>query len=612
MKQFLLFLVLALCLQVQGQPQPFRFAFISDTHIGSPSGAAEEDLRRAVADINALEQVDFVVLTGDITELGKNEELLLAKRILDSLRIPYYIIPGNHDTGWSESGGEAFTKTFGNDRFWFDHKGVRFIGCASGPYVRMSDGHVPRSHMIWLQEVIRNTPAQQPIVFLNHYPLDPGLDNWYEVIDLLRTRNTIAVLCGHGHANRKMNFEGLPAVMGRSNLRAKAKTGGFNIVELNADSITFSEKKHQGRILAPWASIRVQPPAPSPAQRRIPGFEYNEEYSQVKPAWVYHSAANVISTPAVIKDLVVFGNQEGTVEALSIGKGKRKWKFQAGGAIYSSPTVTDERIIFGSADSFVYCLNSRGKLQWKLKTGAAVLGSPLVHGDTVFIGGSDHSFRALRVKDGSQLWQYQGLKGAVVSQPLLYDNKVIFGAWDTWLYALNSRDGSLAWKWTNGSSVINFSPAACIPVARDGVVYIAAPDRYLTAIDAGTGATIWRSRAAGVRESLGISEDGSLIYGKTMNDTIVAFRSGRTPVVAWKLHAGYGYEHVPSMLVAQNGLVYFGTRSGVVYAIDNQGRSLQWRHKIDNSMVNTVRVLSGNRVLASTMDGRVALLTTGN
>src|SRR5258705_12128047 len=111
-------IVLALFLLVgvlvtKAQHKPFRFAFLSDTHIGSRNGSSEEDLRRSVRDINAMENIAFVIITGDITELGTNEELKLAKQLFDSLRVPYYIIPGNHDTGWSESGGVMFTTVFG-------------------------------------------------------------------------------------------------------------------------------------------------------------------------------------------------------------------------------------------------------------------------------------------------------------------------------------------------------------------------------------------------------------------------------------------------------------------------------------------------------------------
>jgi len=66
------------------QVKPFRFAFLSDTHIGSPDGKAEEDLRRTVNDINNSNDIDFVVITGDITELGTNEELPRAKKLFDS------------------------------------------------------------------------------------------------------------------------------------------------------------------------------------------------------------------------------------------------------------------------------------------------------------------------------------------------------------------------------------------------------------------------------------------------------------------------------------------------------------------------------------------------
>jgi 3',5'-cyclic AMP phosphodiesterase CpdA len=134
MKPLILFFIIVITsFSSKAQIKPFRFAFISDTHIGSPDGRAEEDLRRTVADINQLKDVAFVVITGDITELGMNTELALAKHIFDSLNIKYYIIPGNHDTGWSESGGLSFTKVFGSDKFHFTYNGIHFIGCASGP-----------------------------------------------------------------------------------------------------------------------------------------------------------------------------------------------------------------------------------------------------------------------------------------------------------------------------------------------------------------------------------------------------------------------------------------------------------------------------------------------
>lgn len=611
MKKYFLLFLLGFSLTAFSQVKSFRFAFISDTHIGSPNGSAEEDLRRTVRDINAMSDVAFVVLTGDITELGTNEEIKLAKQILDSLDIPWYIIPGNHDTGWSESGGVMFTTVFGYDKFSFEFNGIKFLGCASGPYVRMSDGHVPRDAVNWLDKELKKVKKNQPVIFLNHYPIDNGLDNWYEITDRLRKHNTWAILCGHGHANKAMNFEDIPGVMGRSNLRAKDNEGGYNLVDVRNDSILFTVRRPVSGNERKWTGVKIES-RNYEQEKKFPRPDYsiNDKYSQVKKAWEFSSDANIISTPAVANERVFVGNQNGVMSCFSLKDGKPLWKFRTEGSIFSSPAVANGKLVFGSGDGNVYCVDvNKGKLIWKYKTAASVLGSPVINGDTVFIGGSDHSYLALSSKNGQLIWKFAGLEGPVVSTPLLYQDKIVFGAWDRHLYALNRSNGNLLWKWNNGSSVRNYSPASCIPVASDNIIYVMAPDRVVSAIDAVNGKTLWRSKDGGVRESIGISADGKWIYGKSMQDTIVAYAASREQQsAAWKLHAGFGYEHVPSMLIEKDGNVFFGTKSGVVYCIDPTEKKVVWAHKIDNSMVNTVRVLSKSQLVVSTMDGKLVLL----
>jgi outer membrane protein assembly factor BamB/predicted phosphodiesterase len=607
----LLFVCCMALLSASAQWKPFRFAFISDTHIGSPNGGAEEDLRRTVADINQMTDIDFVVITGDITELGTDEEIRLAKKILSDLKVPYYIIPGNHDSGWSESGGVSFGKVFGNDRFVFEHNGIVFMGCASGPFVRMSDGHIPRDAVVWMDAELKKIDPSKPLIFLNHYPIDKALDNWYEVTDRLKQHNTLAILCGHGHNNHALNFEGIPGVMGRSNLRAKAAFGGYNLVDVRTDSLVFAERTPGMGTKAPWTRVKLENHqyAQTNTYER-PSYRVNDSFPAVREKWVYHSDGNVISTPVLASGLVIFGNSKGRIDAVSAKNGKKKWSFQTGNAVYSSPAQSGGKVVFGSGDGKVYCLSAdKGKLIWEFQTGAAVLGCPLIADGIVYIGGSDHSFRAIQLESGKQLWQFDGLEGPVMSTPVLEKGKLVFGAWDRNLYALDPANGKLLWKWNNGSTVRNFSPASCIPVIKDEVVYIVAPDRYISAIDLNTGTLLWRNNDATVRESIGISADGKYVYGKTMNDTIVAYATSREKQsAAWKMDCGFGYEHVPSMLIENNGTVFFGTKNGRVYAIDPLNREKRWIYKTDNSMVNTVRVLSDKQVVAATMDGRVSLI----
>ena len=94
-----------------------------------------------------------------------------------------------------------------------------------------------------------------------------------------------------------------------------------------------------------------------------------------------------------------------------------------------------------------------------------------------------------------------------------------------------------------------------------------------------------------------------------MNDTLAVFATGKQLQKAvWKLNVGYGYEHTPSMLIEKDRNVFFGTRNGVVYAVDVAARKIAWAYKIDNSMVNTLNILNKKNIIASTMDGKITLL----
>lgn len=180
MKKFITTTVLFIIIKL-AIAQSFSFVQITDLHVGGSTGA--EDLRRTVKELNNNDSIAFVIASGDITEFGSDGEIKLAKQILDSLNKPWYIIPGNHDSNWSESGTNSFLKIFGKETFAFKHKGYYFLGNASGPNMRMSPGQVPYEHIVWMDSVLNVLPKYAPVVFINHYPIDSSLNNWYDVID---------------------------------------------------------------------------------------------------------------------------------------------------------------------------------------------------------------------------------------------------------------------------------------------------------------------------------------------------------------------------------------------------------------------------------------------
>lgn len=590
----------------------FQFAWFSDTHVSEHKGKA--DLKAAVADVNSLTDIAFVIVSGDLTELDIDGYLDTTKIILDKLDVPYYVIPGNHDTKWSASGTVKFHTLFGKDKFNFEFGGLRFIGFHQGPLPRMGDGLVAPEDLRWLRWQLTSLPdTEQPLILVTHYPLDSSVSNWFEVFELLNGFNVQAILHGHGHRNRRRAYAGIPGIMGRSTLRAGTETGGYNIVTVTADSLVFRERRTDEQTYPAWTRLAIEKRIYSlcPDSIDFPDFGINDRYGQVTIDWSRSVGWALAAPPACDGKLVVVTNSGGYVEALDLNTGELIWRFRAAGAIFSAPAIAKKRVVFASVDSSIYCLRlPTGRVAWRYKTGAPVVATPRIAARTVYIGGSDHIFRALRLRDGKLIWQYSPVHGFVETRPCLNNEHVIFGAWDENLYALNRRSGTLEWRWSDGREGVLYSPAAVWPVAAQGKVFIAAPDRFLSCIDESTGATLWRSGRFKVRETIGISENADRIFARTMRDTVLAFDPAIEQFqTEWVVSAGYGYDIDPSMPVEKEGLLFFGTKNGCVYALDSASGQLEWAHRVGVGLVNTVVALDRHRVIVTTMEGKVVRLT---
>lgn len=606
-----LFVATLAMLHCYAQDTLFRFALVTDTHIGVQT--AQEDLERTIADINGQPQIGFVIFSGDVTEFGSDEELRLAKSIIGKLNKPWYIIPGNHDTKWSESGCNSFRTVFGNETFSFEHKGYRFIGTNCGPNMRMGPGQVPRENIVWLDEQLKKQNSRQPLIYINHYPQDEGLNNWYDVLDRLRGQNLKAMICGHGHTNNAYTWEGIPGVMCRSNLRAKAAIGGYNIVSVTGKAIVFNERTPGKTTLPAWHTVALEGHSWITAPPR-PSYAVNDSFPSVKIKWQIQEAGDIGSAVAVADGMVIYTNTNGDIKAANLGNGKNRWTFSAGGKIYSTPLVYGKYVVVPCTDGYVYCLQLKnGRQAWKRSTGKAIVSSAALYGDLAIVAGSDGHCRAWRIPTGKLQWDYSNIKGFVETKPFVYQNKVFFGSWGNQFYALNAATGEEAWVWSNGATNRMFSPAAVWPVAYDGKAWIVSPDKYMTVLDTETGQMIWRFRDSlnSVRESMGISADSQRIYAKTMQGNIIALNArGAQRELVWKSPVEMGYEICPSPVTERSGVVYAAGQSGVVYALSPADGRLLWKHKFSNCLVNTVQPVGENLVLASSMDGKLVCIET--
>ncbi|MDZ7312756.1 MAG: PQQ-like beta-propeller repeat protein, partial [candidate division KSB1 bacterium] len=126
---------------------------------------------------------------------------------------------------------------------------------------------------------------------------------------------------------------------------------------------------------------------------------------------------------------------------------------------------------------------------------------------------------------------------------------------------------------------------------------------------AATGKTLWRSNRHQVREAIGISEDRRTVYARCMTDTLLAFSSSTSkPELRWFTPCGYGYDIDPSMPQEKDGVIFFGTKNGYVFAVDAKTGAVKWQHRVGVTAVHTVVPITAHRVVVTDMDGRVMMV----
>ena len=646
-----------------------KFAVMSDVHIsiGAPS---VEGTAACVEDINKNTDIQFVIISGDIANFGADDELACAKNIFDKLNKPWFIVAGNHDATWSESGTNSFAKAFGYERFSFDAGGIKFLGTQCGPNVRMAPALIPRESMLWLDSCINALPDNQPFVFVNHYPLDSSLLKYDEVLNLLKKKNIQFSINGHWHSDNAMDYEGVPGAIVRSTLATKKGDIGYVIVNVEGATVTFSDKIVGKEERNPWFTIRMSSGAPynNAIKYEHPQNTANSKYQEVKELWRIENSADIGCAAAIWRpgealvqpneganalptvsnkikkgDIAIYADEAGYVYGLDAVTGSKLWSYRTDGKIFSSPAIgnlntsTSGRkteggkgegiAVIGSTDNYIYALTAKtGKLIWKFKCRKSVLGSANIYKGRVYIGASDGSMRALNLKNGKLIWENNEVKGFMEARPYVDNEQVVMGDWATNLYSFNPKNGKIQWVWSTKKSSMMLSPAEVWPVKSNGKIIFVTPERINYQIDAKTGELF--AKSYGGRESIGLSPDGKYYFIKNMKDTVRAYKAGEISIgtaqvqpskssvpVKWQTITDYGYEIAPTPITCSvgngkenMGIAFIPTDKGNIYALNISDGSIAWEHRVAGALINYILPIGRNQLLVSTMDGIVTLL----
>ena len=607
MKRFVSFFFIALALVFVAQGRVVKLAILSDIHV-TPGNANEGKLREAVAEINAAD-VDAVMLTGDLTNEGSDEQLMNVKAILDGITHPLYVIPGNHENNWSQSACKTFNDLWGTDRFVFTVDNLVVVGMNCGPFMKMGDGHIKQEDLIWLDSTL--TAMVKPgmmVLSVNHYPILADLDNYRAYVDILKKYPVITHQCGHYHHWRLYETDGINGLMVRA-LDMGGGNYGYTLMNIDLDRrwiYIFNKVIGQNPEEMYAYRINLDYYAPElPESNFKPEYEYQQRLKFLVKNVVADNASIFTRVGVDAKNLY-FGNSLGYCKAVDKNTGTLRWQYKTDAMLFSRPAVSDKYIVLPTSDKRLVWLDKKtGKAKWQYEAAGPYVADGVVSGGILYQGGFK-TFQPWDVKRHRLLWQYNDINNYCQAEPVVDGNDVIFGAWDTYLRSLNRRSGALQWQWNNGRDVNLYSPGNVVPVVTPDHVVIVAPDRVTTAIDRNTGIELWREKNDNkVRESLGRSADGKVAYAKTMDGELVAMSTGDNYEMLWKVDLGFGYEHAPCIVLEHDGFIYCGSRRGMLAVVDAATHQLVFTSQLGSSEFNGFEVDEEGTIYCSLIEGTI-------
>lgn len=595
-----LILALMICASASLSAFGVRITVLSDIHV-TPGNANESKLREAVAEINS-NDTKLVVMNGDLTNEGSDEQLKNVKAILDQITKPLFVLPGNHENNWSQSACKTFGDLWGSDRFVTETDSLVIIGINCGPYMKMGDGHIKQEDLSWLDRTLsERTKSGKKVLSFCHYPINEDLDNCKDYVKILQKYPVVVHICGHYHVFRQYQTGGINSYICRA-LDMKHGDYGYSILDIDSDSVKLYDKK-LGLAPAKKFSFAISTDYKSLDSNTKENFQLP---NNVKISLVHRDEASIFTRVGLDNNNIYIGNSLGYVKAVNKQTGKVVWSYKTDASLFSRPAVTKKSVIIPTADKRIIWFNKEnGKLLYEAKSSGPYVADGVIHNGVLYQGGYK-VFQAWDVNKHKLKWSYDSLFNYCQAAPVISKNDVVFGAWDTNLRSINTKTGKLQWVWNNGKQQNMLGPGNCVPVITDDKIIIVAPDRYMTAIDRKTGRQIWRNHDFKYRESLGVSQDGKAAYAKTMDGEIVAVSTeGDQYKLLWKVDAGFGYEHAPCIVVESNGIVFAGSRQGLMAAIDPVSHKLLWQYRLGSSEFNGWEIDANGDLYTSLIEGTV-------
>jgi len=219
-------------------PQSYSFAHVTDVHIGRQDPPFRDEVfKRTASEINRL-AVDFILITGDITDNGTPDEYRRFIALLDSFDAPTFVTAGNHDRGEGAqfgAPGSIYERYCAPGNYAFDLGSHRYL-CLDTRWEY--EFLVFPAHRAWLEAQL-NRPNPSLGVAFSHRISDQEYPYFQEQ---LPAHNYGLFVYGHTHDDG-IQWIGPKRLMLLNT--SQELLGTYNVVKISGDQVAAIDHHHR-------------------------------------------------------------------------------------------------------------------------------------------------------------------------------------------------------------------------------------------------------------------------------------------------------------------------------------------------------------------------------
>ena len=322
-------------------------------------------------------------------------------------------------------------------------------------------------------------------------------------------------------------------------------------------------------------------------------------------AGVGDSGANFLQ-PAVTKDAIYGVSGDGTLTRLDRATGKQVWRIESGVTVSGGVGSGEGLVLIGSDKGDVLAYDADGKLRWKSKVASEVLSAPQAAEGVVIVRSGDGRIAGLSAADGKRMWLYERSTPALVVRShagvTLQRDVAFAGFAGGKLAALKIKDGSVLWETSvsqprGNTELERISDITSNPVADDEQVCAIAFQGRVACYDVARGSPLWNRD---ISSDKGMMLLRKYLYLSDANGSVIALDKSSGATV-WKNEQLFMRDATAPH--ALDDFVVVGDYEGYLHAMNREDGGFVARTKLGGNGIRTAPVGLDNGLLVQTRGG---------